>query len=44
VLNVYLRAISIEMKVREVEELTARLEVLEAALEHQSPRGGRYGA
>jgi hypothetical protein len=44
VLNVYLRAVSVEMKVREVEELTARLEALEEALEGQSTRGGRYGA
>jgi hypothetical protein len=33
VLNVYLRAVSVEMKVREVTELTERLEALEDALE-----------
>ncbi len=43
ILNVYLRAVSIEMKVREVEELTARLEILEEALESRKG-GGRWGA
>lgn len=33
VLNVYLRAVSVEMKVREVEDLGRRLEELEALLE-----------
>jgi hypothetical protein len=35
VMNVYLRAISLELKIREQEELTQRLESLEEALEHQ---------
>jgi hypothetical protein len=38
VLNVYLRAVSVELKAREQEELVARLEVLEEALQQ---RGGR---
>ena len=43
VLNVYLRAVSVEMKVREVTDLTERLEVLEEAL--AANRGGkRWGA
>ena len=43
VLNVYLRAISVELKAREQMELEARLEELEASLERQN--GGRgYGA
>jgi hypothetical protein len=36
VLNVYLRAVSVELKVKEVTELEARLEQLEQA---QAPRG-----
>jgi hypothetical protein len=43
VLNVYLRAISVELKVKEVTELTERLEVLEKGLE-QRRGGGRWGA
>ena len=43
VLNVYLRAISVELKVKEVTELTERLEVLEEGLE-QRRGGGRWGA
>jgi hypothetical protein len=43
VLNVYLRAVSVELKVREVTELTERLESLEEALEQR--KGDRwYGA
>ncbi len=43
VLNVYLRAIATELKVKEQEDLERRLEELEAALERQN--GGRgYGA
>ena len=43
VLNDYLRAISVELKVKEVTELTERLEVLEEGLE-QRRGGGRWGA
>jgi predicted RNA-binding Zn ribbon-like protein len=42
VLNVYLRAVSVELKAREQLELIERLEALEGALEQQ--KGGRYGA
>jgi predicted RNA-binding Zn ribbon-like protein len=43
VLNVYLRAVSVELKAREQLELTERLEVLEEALE--TKKGGRrWGA
>src|SRR5215213_1189553 len=35
VLNIYLRAVSVELKVREQQELTERLEELEQALENQ---------
>ena len=42
VLNVYLRAISVELKAREQLELIERLEALEAALERNKDRG-RYG-
>jgi hypothetical protein len=42
VLNVYLRAVSVELKAREQLELVERLEALEAALEQK--RGGRWGA
>ncbi len=41
ILNVYLRAISIELKVREQTELIERLEALEEA---QSRGGNRWGA
>jgi hypothetical protein len=40
VLNVYLRAVSVELKVREEMEIRERLEALEEALEH---KGSRYG-
>ena len=49
VLNVYLRAVSVELKAREQLELIERLEALEEALEQNqanAPRGGgtRWGA
>ncbi len=40
-LNTVIRAVSVELKVREQMELEARLEELEAALERQSERGRR---
>jgi len=43
VLNVYLRAVSVELKAREQEELIGRLEALEDALEQNKERR-RYGA
>jgi hypothetical protein len=43
VLNVYLRAVSVELKAREQLELTERLEALEGALERQK-ESHRYGA
>ena len=43
VLNVYLRAVSVELKVREQTELIERLESLEEVLEHQKETR-RYGA
>ncbi len=42
VLNVYLRAVSIELKIREQQELSERIEELEAMVEAR--KGGRYGA
>ena len=42
VLNVYLRAVSVELKAREQLELIERLEALEAALEQKGDR--RWGA
>jgi hypothetical protein len=44
ILNVYLRAVSVEMKVKEVEEIEGRLEELEAALERKNQGGSRWGA
>ena len=44
VINVYLRAIGMELKVKEVTELEQRLEELEASLECQNRNGRRYGA
>src|SRR5215207_1913350 len=41
VLNVYLRAVSVELKAKEQLELIERLEMLEEAL---AQRGNRYGA
>src|SRR5918997_2267669 len=43
VLNVYLRALSVELNVREVTELEERLEELEASLERQKQTGRYYG-
>ena len=43
VLNVYLRAVSVELKVREQTELVERLEMLEEAIEQQKGER-RYGA
>jgi hypothetical protein len=43
VLNVYLRAVSVELKAREQLELIERLEALEAALEH-TKGDRRWGA
>jgi hypothetical protein len=40
--NTLIRAVSVELKVREVTELEERLEELEASLERQS-RGRHYG-
>ena len=42
ILNVYLRAISVELKAREQLELIERLETLEGALERKG--GNRWGA
>jgi hypothetical protein len=42
-LNGIIRAVGVELKVREQEDLTERLEQLEAALERQKERGG-YGS
>jgi hypothetical protein len=44
VFNVYLRAVSVELKVRELTELEQRLEELEASLERQNTNRQRYGA
>jgi hypothetical protein len=41
VLNVYLRAVSVELKVKETEELEERLERLEGALEQRGERRWR---
>jgi hypothetical protein len=41
VLNVYLRAVSVELKAREQLELVERLESLEEALERKTGNGGR---
>ena len=43
VLNVYLRAVSVELKVTEQRELIERLEALEAT-QGQNRKGGRWGA
>ncbi len=42
-LNGVIRAVGVELKVREQEDLTERLEELEAALDRQKERGG-YGS
>ena len=44
VLNVYLRAVSVELKAREQLELIERLEVLEEQLEHKNGGNRRWGA
>jgi hypothetical protein len=44
ILNVYLRAVSVELKVREQQELEERLAELEALMEHQKQGGRGYGA
>jgi hypothetical protein len=44
VLNVYLRAVGIELKVKEVEELEAKIEEMSEALERQKDTGGAYGS
>jgi hypothetical protein len=44
VLNVYLRAVSVELKAREQLELIERLEALEEAMERKNEGGRRYGA
>ena len=41
--NTLIRAVSVEMKVREVTELEQRLEELEALIERENPRGKRWG-
>jgi hypothetical protein len=41
VLNVYLRAVSVEMKVKEVTELEERISALEA---NKAKKGERWGA
>jgi hypothetical protein len=43
VLNVYLRAVAVEMKVKEVGELEERLASLEEASERGGPGGRRWG-
>ena len=40
ILNVYLRAVSVELKVREQLELTERLEALEEALDRNNGKAG----
>ncbi len=44
VLNVYLRAVSVELKAREQAELIERLEALEEAAQTQNRGGKRWGA
>jgi hypothetical protein len=44
VLNVYLRAVSVELKAREQLEIVERLEALEVALERKNEGGRRFGA
>jgi hypothetical protein len=43
VLNVYLRAVTVELKAREQLELIERLEALEEALEHNGSGGRAWG-
>jgi hypothetical protein len=44
VLNVYLRAVSVELKVQEQRDLLERLEALEEALRAEGKGGRRWGA
>jgi hypothetical protein len=44
VLNVYLRAVSVELKVTEQRELIERLEALEEAIQPERKGGRRWGA
>jgi len=44
VLNVYLRAVSVELKAKEQAELIERLEALEEAFGAQNRGGRRWGA
>lgn len=44
IFNVHLRAVSVELKAREQEELVGRLEELEEALERRREEDRRYGA
>jgi hypothetical protein len=44
VLNVYLRAVAVELKAREQLEVVERLEALEEALGARNKRSGRWGA
>jgi hypothetical protein len=44
VLNVYLRAVSVELKVREQQEITERLQELETLLEQRKGERRYYGA
>jgi hypothetical protein len=41
ILNVYLRAVSVELKLREQEEILERVAELEALVEQQRQRGRR---
>ena len=43
ILNVYLRAVSIELKIKETDELEAKLDEMAAALERQE-RSSTYGS
>ncbi len=43
-LNTVIRAVGVELKVREQQDLIERLEDLETLLERQDERRGRYGA
>ena len=43
-LNTYIRAVSVELKAREQQELEERLEAVEAALASPRRGGGRWGA
>ena len=43
VLNVYLRAVTVELQVKEQQELIQRLEELEQALENRKGQHRRYG-